>query len=229
MNCLYSYVLKNDNGSAPNPFWGTCTLTICKPAIRRTANVGDWIIGTGSKHATLNDGKNHDLAGYLVYAMKVDTKLTLSDYDKFCQSNLPEKIPDWRSPDWRKKLGDCMYDYSNGDEPSIRKAVHTEKNKAKDLRGAYALLSNHFYYFGEEPRLIPAALKKLVKKNQGHLIIEEASLINQFEKWIKKFKKNNIYADPQRRYLFDRSVNKVEINTCPPHSPKRKSNKKDQC
>lgn len=38
---IYSYVLRTDDGAAPNPFWGTCTLTICKPVIRRTAHIGD--------------------------------------------------------------------------------------------------------------------------------------------------------------------------------------------
>ena len=43
---LFSYVLRYDDGAAPNPFWGTCTLAICKPAIRRKANLGDWVVGT---------------------------------------------------------------------------------------------------------------------------------------------------------------------------------------
>ena len=53
MNKLFSYVLRFDDGAAPNPFGGICTLTICKPAIRRSASVGDWIIGTGSKNSRL--------------------------------------------------------------------------------------------------------------------------------------------------------------------------------
>ncbi len=46
---IYSYVLRYDDGVAPNPFFGFCTLAVCKPVIRRKAQVGDWIIGTGSK------------------------------------------------------------------------------------------------------------------------------------------------------------------------------------
>lgn len=38
---LFSYIVTHDAGFAPNPFWGYCTLACCKPAIRRTANVGD--------------------------------------------------------------------------------------------------------------------------------------------------------------------------------------------
>ena len=69
---LYSYLLAYDSGSAPNPFHGTCTLAICKPAIRRTAQVGDWIIATGRKSSTT--------FRKLVYAMQVAEKIPLEDY-----------------------------------------------------------------------------------------------------------------------------------------------------
>ena len=39
---IYSYVLKIDDGAAPNPFGGICTLTICKPIIRRKSSVDEW-------------------------------------------------------------------------------------------------------------------------------------------------------------------------------------------
>jgi hypothetical protein len=227
VNRLYSYILKNDNGSAPNPFWGTCTLTICKPKIRRTAKVGDWVIGTGSKNSKLNDGNMHNLSGYLVYAMKVSDKKTIKEYDQYCQSNLPDKLPKWFNKDWRKRLGDCIYDYTKGEEPSIRMAVHKELNRSKDLSGHNALLSNHFYYFGEEPRPIPAALKRIVIKAQGHLVFDDQKLISRFEKWIGKFKKNKIYADPQRKYLFDLSPKKVEPANCEPI--KKIKAKKEKC
>lgn len=74
---LYSYVLRYDDGAAPNPFWGTCTLTICKPDIRRKASVGDWVIGTGSKNSRLKDGNTYDLSDSVVYAMKVTKNFRL--------------------------------------------------------------------------------------------------------------------------------------------------------
>ena len=40
---IYSYVLRIDDGAAPNPFWEICTLTICKPVIRRNAEY--WRLG----------------------------------------------------------------------------------------------------------------------------------------------------------------------------------------
>lgn len=58
---LFSYVVRFDSGFAPNPFYGYCTLATCKPPIRRTALVGDWIIGTGSASQEVK------LGGHLVY------------------------------------------------------------------------------------------------------------------------------------------------------------------
>ena len=45
----FAYILAFDSGFAPNPFYGYCTLADCKPKIRKQAQVGDWIIGLGSK------------------------------------------------------------------------------------------------------------------------------------------------------------------------------------
>ena len=49
---LFSYKLTNDGGFAPNPFWGALTLATCKPQIRLSKRIGDWIAGFSS--GTLN-------------------------------------------------------------------------------------------------------------------------------------------------------------------------------
>jgi Nucleotide modification associated domain 2 len=102
---LYSYCLPVDDGAAPNPFWGTCTLVICKPAIRRTARVGDWIAGTGAINAYLDRRRMTDLSGKLVYAMKVTRKMTMEEYDRHAQTTLPEKVPARGHRDRRRRLG----------------------------------------------------------------------------------------------------------------------------
>lgn len=99
MTKIYSYVLRFDDGAAPNPFWGFCTLTICKPAIRRKAEIGDWVIGTGSKNTKLKEGNNVDFSDSIVYAMKITDKKTLREYDEFCKKHLINKIPKWKTQD----------------------------------------------------------------------------------------------------------------------------------
>ena len=69
---LYSYIVARDYGFAPNPFYGFCTLATCKPRIRKKAEVGDWVIGTGSK------SKGRD--GHLVYAMRVTETMSFDEY-----------------------------------------------------------------------------------------------------------------------------------------------------
>jgi hypothetical protein len=72
--------------------------------------------------------------------------------------------------------------------------------------GLNALLSTHFYYFGEEPRPLPDNLRVIIKKNQGHLKIEKQDIIETFEHWIQQFEKNKIIGDPQLKHEFDRVI-----------------------
>ena len=177
---LYSYCIPVDDGAAPNPYWGVCTLTICKPDIRRTASIGDWVIGTGAKNV-----KGHgDLSNKLVYAMLVTNKMTLKEYDQYCKQHLPEKMPDITDPDHRKRLGDCIYDYSSG-KAVQRPGVHNDDNKAKDLSGEYALLSKHFYYFGDQVIDIPIHLRHIIFDRQGCKRVSDED-ISKLERYLAR-------------------------------------------
>ncbi|MCC6277283.1 MAG: hypothetical protein IT289_05135 [Oligoflexia bacterium] len=46
---FYIYKMTVDSGGAPCVFRGTLSLAICKPAIRSSCTVGNWIFGFGSK------------------------------------------------------------------------------------------------------------------------------------------------------------------------------------
>jgi hypothetical protein len=191
---LYTYCLRYDGGAAPNPFWGTCTLVICKPAIRRTAQLGDWVVGLGSTNSLIGD-----ISHYLVYAMKVTSKLTMKEYDQFCKISLPKKIPDQESPDYRLRNGDCIYDYGTGKYPKMRPAVHNECHRVHDLVGKFALLSKHFYYFGSQPIPLPEYLYPIIHAMQGHKSMQNQPYLELFVNWIENlgYKKNKIYAIPQ--------------------------------
>lgn len=192
---LYSYCIINDHGAAPNPFWGICTLAICKPVIRRSASVGDWIVATGSA--------KHNLTDQLVYAMRVSRVMTLKEYDSFCRLELPNKIPVYKTTDMRLKVGDCIYDFSAG-EPRLRPSVHTEENKEKDLGGINVLLSDHFFYFGSKPIPLPNDLLPIVRQGQGHKSTTNASYLEKFVAWIETFKtaRNKVSASPLGLNLY---------------------------
>jgi hypothetical protein len=136
---LFSYIVRYDDGAAPDPYWGTCTLVICKPAIRRKANVGDWIVGLGSK---ANPTKV-DYSRKIVYVMKVTRKMTMERYDRYANEHLHNKIPVMPAPgvklrrdgrEWRLRLGDCIYDFSQKGKPQ-RPGVHKRKNRITDISG----------------------------------------------------------------------------------------------
>jgi hypothetical protein len=195
---LFSYCILVDDGAAPNPYWGICTLTICKPVIRRVAEVGDWVLGIGSQNV---DGVNY--SGKLVYAMEITEVLGLSDYDQFCTNSLRGKIPNLNSRDYRKKVGDCIYDFTENSRGTQRLSVHGPANKAKDLRGKHALLSDHFFYFGSNAIPIPERFSLLIRQGQGHQSDKNNPIKFEFIEWLTtKFKPNKLYGEPQVNLRF---------------------------
>jgi len=88
---IFSYVVEHDEGREPNPYSGSCTLCRCKFSekaestqgqrgrknIVELAEEGDWIIGTGGL-SPRSIGRH----GTLIYAMRVDQKLTRWDFFK---------------------------------------------------------------------------------------------------------------------------------------------------
>lgn len=188
---IYSYVVRYDDGAAPNPFWGFCTLAICKPVIRCVAEVGDWVIGTGSKE---NVGNNK-----LIYAMKITEKMRLEDYGR--DKRFKKKIPVGR--EGIRSLGDNIY--YRDKQNIIRQrfpSVHSDgcekkETKSHDLSGKHVLISEsgNFHYFGRRALIIPKSLLYLVKKGSAHKCNFPKDIINDFLQWIQK-KKTGINGYP---------------------------------
>ena len=121
-----------------------CTLVICKPKILRCAQVGDWIVGTGPASSPVRN-----VQGMMIYAMQVTDKMPMHEYDAWAQERRPEKVPNPHGGDPRRHVGDAIYDF-DGDPPRLRPgSVHTVYDRERDLGSEYALLSEHFYYFGD--------------------------------------------------------------------------------
>ncbi|MGB8217342.1 MAG: hypothetical protein WCE94_08575 [Candidatus Methanoperedens sp.] len=199
MVTLYSYCIPYDDGAAPNPYWGVCTLVICKPKIRKAAQKGDWIVGTGSAR--------YGTSGMVVYAMEVTDTMTMKEYDRYCQSKLPSKIPDWTNFDVRRRLGDCIYDFVS-DPPTIREGVHNSDNRERDLRGGQALLSTHFFYFGNRPIALPDDLRPIIKKGQGHRAQSNGQYVQLFIQWIHSLDRqpNSFLEKPQLDLFLNKSL-----------------------
>jgi hypothetical protein len=175
---LFTYTIRVDDGAAPNPFRGLCSLAICKPAIRRAAKTGDWVAGLGSKRA-----HSGDLSRKLVYAMRVEAVLSLDEYDEQAPANWPHRIPNIDSSDLSERLGDCIYDFSSG-KPVQRPGVHGPENVQTDLTGHNVLISREFYYFGSHAYSLPDDLLPICHQTQGHKSTANAPYVQRFVRWL---------------------------------------------
>jgi hypothetical protein len=200
---LYSYCLRYDDGAAPNPYWGICTLAICKPAIRRTAKEGDWIVGHGPSSAV-----DPALSKSVTYAMRVDEILTMKQYDERCRERNLGKIPDWNSEDFRRKVGDCIYDYSRGRKPRLRASVHTNMNRKRDLSGRNVLWSEHFFYFGDKAIPLPEELQPILHPAQGHKVHLNRNYVGPFIAWIERLglRSGSVAGEPMLKHEILDSV-----------------------
>jgi Nucleotide modification associated domain 2 len=153
---LYSYIVKNDTGFAPNPFFDYCTLACCKPGIRKTAQKGDWVVGLSPKA----DGNgvvffmqvNEDPIGFDAYWNDARFRMKRPTYDagiiRECGDNIYE-------PQLGGGYRQLRSMHSDGDRED-----HGQKNH--DLSGTHILISESFGYFGSEPLELRPKLSPLI-------------------------------------------------------------------
>lgn len=178
---LYSYIVARDYGFAPNPFCGVCTLATCKPIIRRVAQLGDWIVGTGS-------GSRN---GRLVYAMKVTESLCFNEYWERLEFQC--KKPKLQAS---KKLafGDNIYHMENGrwtqlnSHHSLCNGRPNQGNIRNDTQTNRVLASNKFVYYGGTGPIIPRRFRNYqgvdVCARRGHRVNYPPGLVADFVAWV---------------------------------------------
>lgn len=191
---LYSYVVKSDTGFAPNPFWNYCTVACCKPKIRKNANVGEWIVGTGSKH---NVGQDK-----LIYAMKITEKITFEQYSE--DRRFRNKIPRFGLIN---ECGDNIYYKNNEGKWIQRYSYHNEKDIDHDLSGIYVLISDHYFYFGRNAILIQNKFTEIIKKGPSHKCNFDDNVVEEFLEWIENNYKTGIHGDP---HDFEQKLNDIK-------------------
>ncbi len=216
---LFTYTIPIDDGAAPNPFVGLCTLAICKPGIRRVARPGDWVAGLGSRNAP----GGRDLSGHLVYAMLVEEVLTLREYDQAATSRWPHRIPNLQSKALQDRLGDCIYDYSVGSEPILRPSVHGVENIKTDLGGSNVLISTDFYYFGSKAVKVPPQLRNICHQTQGYRSNSNQPYFESFVNWMR----SNFTASGQLYGWPDYVVNWEQDSYCGNCMPRIMENQND--
>ena len=172
---LCSYVVKNDTGFAPNPFWGCCTLAACTPNHQgvRLAR-GDWILG--NQTAARGNG--------LVYAMEVAETLPFDDYYRDPRFEKKKPVP---RGTWRKACGDNMYYRDSDDEWKQHPSrFHTSPGQmVKDQKYARVFISEVFYYFGKHAVHIPKRFGALVRRRQGCSCRHDEAVVRRFVGWLR--------------------------------------------
>jgi hypothetical protein len=201
MPSLFSYVVRYDSGFAPNPFYSYCTLATCKPDIRRAAQVGDWILGSGSASASVKRG------GHLVYAMRVTEVMSFDAYSK--DPRFEAKKP-FRRGSRKQSCGDNIYfRTSTRAKWQQRDSFHSMSNGspntkhiARDTSVNRILVSQDFIYMGGLGPIIPKSLrdrsgKSICKQGIGRSRFDDPLLLTRFEEWVRTLGPGGYQGPPQ--------------------------------
>ena len=133
---IWSYVVAYDGGTAPCVDNNLLSLCICKPMIRRSANVGDWIIGFTRRNIGVKK---------ICYVAEVTKKISMEEY--------------FLEP---KKRSDKIYKYNNNDFIHNGGNIHSSpKHWRTDLGGKFCLISRNFWYFGDKFKKLPSEINEL--------------------------------------------------------------------
>lgn len=182
---LYSYVLLRDYGFAPNPFHGTCTLATCKPGIRAKAQVGDYVIATGTVQRFPK--------GQLVYAMRVTETMTFDDY--WLEPRFAAKHPLLNgSSKWQ--YGDNIYHrvgeawIQADSHHSYEGGGQNEHNLTRDTSVNRVLVSEDFTYWGREGPPVPNQFRDwngvdVVHYGRSYRCHFEGALVKAFIEWLQ--------------------------------------------
>jgi hypothetical protein len=167
-----TYVITHDYGFAPNPFGGVLSLACCKPQIRRTARIGDWVLGT------LPTSKGANL---LSFAAKVGEALDFTTYY--------ERYPLKRSGTGDAHYGDAIY--FRGPDGAFRwqkNIFHPETELGHDTSVDRVLVCPTFWYFGDRAVSLPDELyDQFVKRGPGHRNSDSQQALDALESFLSGY------------------------------------------
>lgn len=198
---LFSYVIAYDFGFAPNPFYGFCTLATCKPKIRKGAEIGDWIIGTGCS----GNGKVQDRRSFLVYAMRVTEVMTFSEY--WNDPRFHSKRPNLKGS-LKQSYGDNIYFKNEAGDWHQQDSHHSHEegeqncdNIRHDTQTDRVLISNDYVYWGGEGPKIPEKFlnyngEDIRKKGSSHKNKFSPELVEEFIKWLHSLGLKGYMGEP---------------------------------
>lgn len=176
---LWQYVITTDAGKAPNYDAPAATLAICKPQIRKRAEIGDLVV------AYAGSGLRRNLHA-VVWGGIVSGKMTFSEY--------------WDAPDFQgKKPGACchpdnIYRPVGNSFVQVQNCSHDPSQKARDLSCLHVLVFERFWRIGpdkEPPSIIGSRLEMTARR--GHR--RSPVTADELAVWIAWLGKHSIPAD----------------------------------
>jgi hypothetical protein len=207
---VYIYVVRYDFGFAPNPFHGVCTFACCMPVIRRTAKVGDWLIGMG--------GRDLKATGRCIFAMRVTNHLSFNEYWNSEQFRCKRPV---RHGSRRAMVGDNIYRTDSRSGKWLQEnSVHSQPNGEQDLPNTEhdtetdrVLISEEFFYFGENAPVVPAKLLEGIdyKNGRGHRVYKQEDCQSLLD-WIKAKSEqqvNRVLGDPFQFRMSDKRYSRT--------------------
>ena len=197
---LFTYTVSKDYGFAPNPFWATCTLACCKPGIRKSAEIGDLIVGFG--------GADNKLVGKVIYAMVVKDFMTFREYwdDKRFQVKKPNI---YGSPKgffgdniyrWDKHTGQYQQENSHH---SMDDGSTNPKNLKRDTGVDRILIASDYVYFGNDAiapslELCDSLPCKFPHRTRNYYKNYPPEVRPRVEKWLRAESKWGLRGLPER-------------------------------
>lgn len=203
---FYSYLVEHDFGLAPNPFGGFCTLTVCKPLIRKSKKlqIGDWIIGTGSKALSKTFG--HNLEHHVIYAMQVSEIIAIENYWNDNRFKCKRPILNGSLP---LMYGDNFYHKDNNGFWIQEDSAHSnndgtpnKKHLETDISGKNAVVANHFFYFGQAAPCLPNNLHDICHRGIGQKLLS-SELGAKFVSWLTFHFQPKIHGRPVNWIIYN--------------------------
>ena len=164
------------------------------PDVRKSAAIGDWVVGIGSKSKWNN--------GQVVYAMHVGAAMPFEDY--WQDPRFRPKRPNLRGS-LKKAFGDNIYhrDPVTGlwrQMDSHHSQIDGKQNPANiehDTRIDRVLISEDFVYWGGSGPLIPEFEGiRIRQEGRGHKASYPPEVVEEFIKWIRNLGVSGYCGDP---------------------------------
>ena len=192
---VHTYVIATDAGSAPNYDSPCTTLAVCKPRIRKKANVGELVLAFAG--AKVNPHEPHTV----VWAGVVKEKLTFAEY--------------WNDPRFAAKKPDRSPTPDNFYRPTkdggllwIENSVHGPEATQHDTHGLYVLAFKSSWRFGANGAPLPATFGlRMTHGRRGERMVDLSDTewrrleawLNQQTSWIRVEADKNSTCKPSTR------------------------------